>query len=66
MRFAQRFIYDTLGPEGDSLSEAIERCKTLPDLKARLEKTRDALMDSGKKRKAEEFWNGVQLRLPAA
>jgi len=66
VRFAQRFIYDTLGPDGDSMSEAIERCKTLQDLKARLEKTRDALLDSGKKRRAEEFWNGVQLRLPAA
>jgi len=48
------------------MSEAIERCKTLSDLKARLEKTRDALQDSGKKRRAEEFWNGVQQRLPAA
>lgn len=66
MRFAQRFLYDNLGPDGDSMSEAIERCKTLPELKARLEKTRDALQNIGKKRKAEEFWSGVELRLPPA
>jgi hypothetical protein len=66
MRYAQRFLYDNLGPDGDSMSEAIERCKTLPELKARLEKTRDALQDIGKKRKADEFWSGVELRLPPA
>lgn len=66
VRFSQRFLYETLGPDGDSMSEAIERCKTLPELKTRLEKTREALLGVGKKRKADEFWAGVELRLPAA
>ena len=66
VRFARRFISDSLGPHGDSLVEAIEKCKTLPELRARLEKTREALAVAGSKRKAEEFWAGVQPRLPNA
>lgn len=66
VRFARRYISDSLGPHGDSLVEAIEKCKTLPDLRARLEKTREALEVIGSKRKAEEFWAGVQPRLPPA
>ncbi|MBZ0131774.1 MAG: hypothetical protein K8F53_04100 [Rhodocyclaceae bacterium] len=65
-RFARRFLLDLLGPDGDSLVEAIEKCKTLPELQARLEKTREALEVIGSKRKAEEFWVGVQPRLPPA
>lgn len=65
-RFARRYILEKLGPDGDSLVEAIEKCKTLPELRARLEKTREALEAIGSKRKAEEFWAGVQSRLPAA
>jgi len=65
-RFARRYILEKLGPDGDSLVEAIEKCKTLPELRARLEKTREALEAIGSKRKAEEFWAGVQSRLPPA
>ncbi|MBK6629975.1 MAG: hypothetical protein IPG33_02420 [Betaproteobacteria bacterium] len=64
-RFARRYLLDSLGPDGDSLVEAIEKCKTLPELRARLEKTRETLESIGSKRKAGEFWEGVQLRLPA-
>lgn len=66
VRFARRYIGDTLGPDGDVLLEAIEKCKTLPELRTTLEKTRVALLDGVGRRKAEEFWNGVQPRLPAA
>ncbi len=66
VRFARRYISDTLGPDGDTLLEVIERCKTAPELRAAMEKTRDALQGGAGKRKAEEFWNGVQPRLPAA
>lgn len=64
-RFARRYLLDSLGPDGDSLVEAIEKCKTLPELRARLEKTRETLESIGSKRKAAEFWAGVQMRLPA-
>ena len=66
MRFARRFLNDALGPNADALVEPIEKCKTLEELRAVMEKTRDALAASGSRRKAEEFWKGVELRLPAA
>jgi hypothetical protein len=64
VRFARRYIGDALGPDGDMLVEAIEKCKTAPELKATMEKTRDALMRGSGRRKAEEFWSGVEPRLP--
>lgn len=66
VRFARRFLNDALGPNADALVEPIEKCKTLAELRAAMEKTRDALAASGSRRKAEEFWKGVELRLPAA
>jgi len=66
VRFARRFLNDALGPNADALVEPIEKCKTLEELRAVMEKTRDALAASGSRRKAEEFWKGVELRLPAA
>lgn len=66
VRFARRFIGDALGPNGDMLVEVIEKCKTLADLRITLEKTRDALQVGAGKRKAEEFWEGVRMRLPTA
>ncbi|MDP1652756.1 MAG: hypothetical protein Q8L56_08530 [Rhodocyclaceae bacterium] len=66
VHYARRFLNDALGPEADTLVEAIEKCKTLPDLRARLEKTREALERIGSKRKAEAFWAGVEPRLPHA
>lgn len=64
IRFARRYISDALGPDGDMLVEAIERCKTLAELRSTMEKTRDALLNGVGKRRAEEFWQGVQPRLP--
>lgn len=66
IRFARRYISDNLGPNGDMLIEIFERCKTVPELRAAMEKTRDALQGGAGKRKAEEFWKGVEPRLPAA
>ncbi|MBP9653895.1 MAG: hypothetical protein KBE19_05840 [Rhodocyclaceae bacterium] len=66
VRFARRYINDALGPDGDMLVEAIEKCKTIADLRAALEKTLKALQVGAGKRKAEEFWAGVEARLPPA
>ncbi len=66
VRFARRYLNDTLGPDADALVEPIEKCRTLAELRATMEKTRDALAASGSKRKSEEFWKGVELRLPAS
>ena len=65
VRFARRYIGDNLGPDGDMLIEVFERCKTAPELRAAMERTRDALQGGAGKRKAEEFWKGVEPRLPA-
>ena len=65
VRFARRFLNDALGPNADALVEPIETCRTLAELRATMEKTRDALAAGGSKRKAEEFWKGAELRLPA-
>lgn len=64
IRFARRYLNDTLGPDADMLVEPIERCKTAAELRARMEKTREALANSAGKRRAEEFWSGVLPRLP--
>jgi hypothetical protein len=64
VRFARRFVLDALGPQGDALVEAIEKCKSMPELRLALGKSRDALQVGAGKRKAEEFWNGVEQRLP--
>jgi len=66
VRFARRYISDALGPDGDMLVESIEKCKTPADLRVTLEKTRTALQAGAGKRKAEEFWAGVEARLPPA
>lgn len=66
VRFARRFVLDALGPQGDELVEAIEKCRTLPELRLALEKSRDALQAGAGIRKAEEFWSGVEQRLPEA
>jgi hypothetical protein len=66
VRFARRFVLDALGPQGDALVEAIEKCRTLPELRLALGKCRDALQVGAGKRKAEEFWSGVEQRLPEA
>ena len=63
MRYAERFLDQVLGPQSEALAEAISKCKTLPELHARLEKTRDVIEGMGKKRRAEEFWIAVQALL---
>lgn len=60
MRYAEHFLDEVLGPDADMLSEAIDRCKTIPELRTRIEKTRDAIAGMGKKRRAEEFWTAAQ------
>jgi len=63
MRYAEHFLDEVLGPQADVLAEAIDKCKTLPELRVRLEKTRDAIAGMGKKRRSEEFWANVEARL---
>ena len=52
-------------PVGDATSGVPSESLPLAELRATMEKTRDALAAGGSKRKAEEFWKGAELRLPA-
>jgi 2-oxoglutarate dehydrogenase E2 component (dihydrolipoamide succinyltransferase) len=63
MRYAEHFLDEVLGPQADILAAAIDKAKTLPELRAKLENARDAVAGMGKKRKAEEFWANVEARL---
>ena len=59
INFARRFVLDTLGPAGDGLAEQLEHCRSQQELLAALERTREALQLGASRRKAEEFWTGV-------
>lgn len=63
IRYAEHFLDEVLGPQADVLAEAVGKCKTLPELRVRLEKTRDVIAGMGKKRRSEEFWANVEARL---
>lgn len=63
MRYAERFLDQVLGPDADALAAAIDKSKTLPELRTRIEKTRDVIEGMGKRRRAEEFWTTAQALL---
>lgn len=63
-RFACRALVTYLGPGADDLTALVEKCKTVEDLRARLEKCRDVVQGMAGKKKADEFWTGVNARLP--
>lgn len=63
-RFACRALVTYLGPGADDLTALVEKCKTVEDLRTRLEKCRDVVQGMAGKKKADEFWAGVSVRLP--
>lgn len=63
-RFACRALVTYLGPGADDLTTLVEKCKSLEELTARLEKSRMVIQGMAGKRKADEFWAGVSARLP--
>lgn len=63
-RFACRALVTYLGPGADDLTALVEKCKTVEDLRVRLEKCRDVVQGMAGKKKADEFWAGVNARLP--
>lgn len=64
-RFACRALVTLLGPGADDLTTLVEKCKGVDELTARLEKCRDVVQAMAGRKKAEEFWAGVSVRLPA-
>lgn len=63
-RFACRALVTYLGPGADDLTALVEKCKTVEDLRTRLEKCRDVVQGMAGKKKADEFWAGASARLP--
>jgi hypothetical protein len=57
--FARRFVLDTLGPNGDTLAEQLEKCASQQELLGLLEKCRELLRMAAGRRKADEFWSGL-------
>lgn len=55
-QYMASYLYNTLGPESDSLVGRIEKCRTNVDLERVLDECRDTLAAMGKKKKAEELW----------
>lgn len=65
-RFACRALVTYLGPSADDLTALVEKAKDAEELTARLEKCRQAVQSIAGKKKADEFWAGVSVRLPPA
>lgn len=63
-RFACRALVAVLGPGADDLTALIEKCKSIEELTARLEKSREVIQGMAGKKMADEFWAGVSARLP--
>jgi hypothetical protein len=64
--YTQHFLDETLGPDADLLAQAVEKCKNIQELRMRLERIRDAVDGMGKKKRAAEFWEHVEPKLPPA
>lgn len=58
--FAQRFIADALGPDGDAIAVTIEQAREAAELNARLERVRDMLRELRGQQLAERFRQELQ------
>ncbi len=65
VRFASRFIVETLGPAFDELGGRIESCREPAALMRLLEGVRELIGANVGRKKAELFWAGVTARLAA-
>ena len=63
-RFACRALVTYLGPSADDLTALVEKSKTPAEVVSVLEKCRQIIQAMAGKHKAEEFWAGVNARLP--
>ncbi len=62
INFARHFLFETLGPDADTLAARIESARNGADLTAALEKGRDAIAAIAGRRKAELYWEGIADR----
>jgi hypothetical protein len=63
-RFARRALVTHLGPDADALTALLEKSQGAADLASVLEKCRQIIQSMAGKQKADDFWAGVDARLP--
>jgi len=63
VRFASRCLLDALGPVSDMIGARVEACRDPAQLIGLLEQCREAIQAGAGRKKAEEFWSGVNVRL---
>ncbi len=62
INFARHFLFETLGPDADTLASRIESARNGVELTAALEKGRDAIAAIAGRRKSELYWEGIAAR----
>lgn len=62
--FAAHFLLDEIGPDAEPMAERIEACMDIEQLVAQLERYRTVVEATRGKRKADQFWRGVEARVP--
>jgi hypothetical protein len=60
---ASRYLFDVLGPASDMIGARVEACRDPAQLISLLEQCREAIQVGAGRKKAEEFWSGVNARL---
>jgi hypothetical protein len=62
VRYASRFLLESLGPASDAMGVRIEACRDAGELAVMLDECREMIRVGAGRRKAEEFWAGVTAR----
>ena len=62
-QYMSEFMYDLMGPEGESLALRLERCRSNRELSEMLDICRETLSNIGKPAKAEELSKAVKNML---
>lgn len=62
--FAAHFLLDEIGPDAEPMAERIEACTDIEQLVAQMERYRAVVETTRGRRKAEQFWQGVEARVP--
>lgn len=65
-RYACKALMTLLGPTADELTGRVEKARSAGELTATLEQCRQIVQGMAGKSKADEFWAGINARLPKA
>lgn len=65
-RFMNQTLREIFGPDADDLSLKVDKAVSESDLRALAEKHRDLIASVGGRRKAEAYWQTIEVLMPAA